>query len=98
LANRSFLTLHMLMYSFTVEYNIMIKKRDVAWKKYIQFKSTANFDHYKNIRNTVNSMVRADSAAHRKSLLDSWIKITWLVLFNMALLKPVPVSQIYSNR
>jgi len=50
----------------------MIKKRDVAWKKYIQFKSTANFDQYKNIRNTVNSMVRANGAAYRKSILQGF--------------------------
>jgi len=43
----------------------MINKRDAAWKKYIRFKSTANFDRYKSIRNTVNSMVRADGVAYR---------------------------------
>jgi len=50
----------------------MIKKRDEAWKKYIQFKSTANFEQYKSIRNIVNSMVRADGAAYRKSLLQGF--------------------------
>jgi len=50
----------------------MIKKRDAAWRKYIQFKSTAKFDRYKSIRNTVNSMVRADGVAYRKSLLQGF--------------------------
>jgi len=50
----------------------MIKKRDEAWKKYIQFKQTVNFEQYKSIRNIVNSMVRADGAAYRKSLVQGF--------------------------
>jgi len=49
-----------------------IKQRDRVWKKYVRFKSGKNFEEYKNIRNTVNSMVRADGDAYRKSLLNDF--------------------------
>jgi len=50
----------------------MIKKRDSAWKKYIHFKSNTNYNSYKTIRNKVNSMIRADGDAFRKSLFKGF--------------------------
>ena len=50
----------------------MIKKRDSARKKYIRFKSNTNYNSYKTIRNKVNSMIRADGDAFRKSLFKGF--------------------------
>jgi hypothetical protein len=47
----------------------LMKQRSKAWRKYRQFQSTANYDEYRKIRNTVTEMVRADGDEHRKRLL-----------------------------
>ena len=46
-----------------------IKKRDRAWKQYRQFPSTKNFENYKQIRNKVVSMIRADEEEYNSRIL-----------------------------
>ena len=50
----------------------MIKKQDSAWKKYIHFKSNTSYNSSKTIRNKVNSVIRADGDAFRKSLFKGF--------------------------
>ena len=49
-----------------------IKKRDRAWKQYRQFPSGKNFAYYKQIRNSVVSMIRADEEAYNFRILSGF--------------------------
>ena len=44
----------------------------MAWKKYRELKTKANYTKYKRLRNETNRKVKADQMAYRKKILKSF--------------------------
>ena len=49
-----------------------MSRRNVAWKKYRELKTEANYTKYKRLRNETNRKVKADQMAYRKKILKSF--------------------------
>jgi hypothetical protein len=49
-----------------------MKDRDKAWRKYRQYSSGTNYETYRTIRNTVNSLIREDEDRERKRILQNF--------------------------
>jgi len=49
-----------------------MSRRNVAWKKYRELKTKANYTKYKRLRNETNRKVKADQMAYRKKILKSF--------------------------
>lgn len=49
-----------------------IQQRVKAWKKYCQFRSSRNYEKYKEIRNEVNRMISEEDKSKRKQILSGF--------------------------
>jgi hypothetical protein len=50
----------------------LIRKRGEAWKEYREQPSDINYEKYKDIRNTVTSLVRRDHNLHQRKLIENF--------------------------
>jgi len=73
-----------------------MSRRNVAWKKYRELKTEANYTKYKRLRNETNRKVKEDHLAYRKKILESFKgnphKVLWIYDYTrlMALFPGLP--------